>query len=139
MESQHCPCGSGKAFAECCEPYLTGRQIAPTAEALMRSRYTAYALGDQDYILRTWHPSTRPADLSEAVGASVKWLGLRIVSRTGGTAGESEGWVEFVARCKSGGRATRMHERSRFLFADGQWLYVDGEFPSARVPGGSDA
>ena len=129
---EECPCGSGMILAECCRRYLTGSRSAPTAEALMRSRYTAYVLGDEDYILRTWHGSTRPADLGDALGSTVKWLGLRIVACGGGAAGDSDGWVEFIARCKTGGRATRMHERSRFRFENGQWFYVDGQFPETK-------
>ena len=90
----------------------------------MRSRYSAYVLGLTDYLLATWHPSTRPAAL-EPWDASLKWLGLEI--RAHAQADENHGTVEFVARSKRGGRAHRLHETSRFVREDGPWLYVDGD------------
>ena len=98
----------------------------------MRSRYTAYAIAAQDYLRRTWHPSTRPADMGAAVTEAVKWLGLQIRHIRAGGATDTEGVVEFVARYKIHGRAERLHEASRFVREDGQWLYVDGELPDTR-------
>ncbi|MGD9786609.1 MAG: YchJ family protein [Sulfuricellaceae bacterium] len=118
-----CPCGSGKAFEACCGPYLAGAP-APTPEALMRSRYTAYTLGDKDYLERTWHPSTRPADLE--LEKDVKWLGLKVVEARGGEQDET-GTVRFVARFKVGGRGHRMEETSRFVREAGRWFYLDGD------------
>lgn len=91
----------------------------------MRSRYAAYVVGDAGYLLRTWHASTRPETL-ELVHAPVKWLGLSILRTEAGGARDSEGTVEFIARCKPAGRAERLHETSRFRREDGQWFYVDG-------------
>jgi SEC-C motif-containing protein len=90
----------------------------------MRSRYTAYTKGERDYLLRTWHSSTRPAELELEDG--VKWLGLKVVEAQGG-AQDSAGMVRFVARFKVGGRAQRMEEKSRFVREDGRWVYLDGE------------
>lgn len=89
----------------------------------MRSRYSAYVLGLEGYLLATWHASTRPAELNLAADRQPKWLGLDVkaATQTGDTAS-----VEFVARCKLGGRAQRMHEISRFVREDGRWYYVDG-------------
>jgi len=121
-----CPCGdANKEYTDCCARYLNGREDAATAEALMRSRYTAYTLENEDYLLATWHPSTRPDSLKLADGPHKKWLGLR-VSRHEQT-GENHSVVEFVARYKVGGRAHRLHEISRFVREGGRWFYVDGE------------
>jgi SEC-C motif-containing protein len=89
----------------------------------MRSRYSAFVLGDTAYLLRTWHPSTRPASLELEVGS--QWLGLEI--RRHAVTGEHSAEVEFVARFRVGGRAVRQHERSRFVREDGAWFYVDGD------------
>jgi SEC-C motif-containing protein len=119
-----CPCQSDKAYGECCGPWHTGLdegKHAPTPEALMRSRYAAYGLGLIDYLLATWHPSTAPGELELP---PVKWLGLEV--RHAASTGDA-GVVEFVARCRDGGRAQRMHEISRFVREDGRWYYIDGE------------
>lgn len=121
-----CPCGNG-AYAQCCAPFHEGA-AAPTAEALMRSRYSAYVLGLESYLRASWHASTRPQQVLGADHAEVKWLGLDV--RRSGPLGEHEAFVEFVARSRlGGGRAERLHEISRFLREDGRWYYVDGEFP----------
>jgi len=111
------------AFAECCGRYLEGGAPAPDAESLMRSRYSAFVLARADYLLATWHASTRPAALDFAPGA--KWLGLQVRAHRALDADHAE--VEFVARCREAGRATRLHERSRFVREAGRWLYVDGD------------
>jgi SEC-C motif-containing protein len=124
-----CPCGQrdprgrALALAACCGRYLGGESLAPDAEQLMRSRYTAYTLGLAPYLLSTWHPSTRPAELS--LDANVKWLGLEVRHHNAQDAERAE--VEFVARSRVGGRGQRLHERSRFVREAGQWLYVDGD------------
>ena len=88
----------------------------------MRSRYCAYVRGLEDYLLATWHASTRPAALDLAAGPQPKWLGLEVRARaTNGDAAT----VEFVARCRVGGRAQRLHEVSRFVREGGRWYYVD--------------
>ncbi len=117
-----CPCGQPRDYADCCGVYHGG-VAAPTAEALMRSRYSAYALGRADYILATWHASTRPPDASPEQG--LRWIGLTI-KRSEAT-GDDRAIVEFVARYKIAGRAQRLHEVSRFVREDGRWYYVDGQ------------
>lgn len=125
--SQPCPCGSGATLAQCCGIYLTGDN-APTPEALMRSRYTANALGRADYLRRTWHPSTCPAQLSLADGP--QWLALE-VRRTVEADATGSAFVEFVAHYRQGGRSGALHETSRFVWEGGQWLYLDGDIHPA--------
>lgn len=91
----------------------------------MRSRYAAYVLRLHEYLLATWHPSTRPAELDLSADPA-KWLGLEV--RRHVVADADHAGVEFVARCRIGGRGHRLHERSRFVREDGRWFYVDGEF-----------
>ena len=119
-----CPCGTALNYQHCCGRYHAGPQhlLAPTAEALMRSRYSAYARQLDDYVLATWHPTTRPtAPLPLEPG--LRWLGLQVLRH--GPIDADHAWVEFVARSKLGGRAHRHHELSRFVREGGQWLYVD--------------
>ncbi|WP_372657852.1 YchJ family protein [Hydrogenophaga sp.] len=111
------------AYAACCGRYLDHDTPAPDAESLMRSRYSAYALGRRAYLLVTWHPSTRPTDLDLAL--DVKWLGLDVREHRQIDADHAE--VAFVARSRQGGRGQRMQERSRFVREGGRWLYVDGD------------
>ncbi|OHX13086.1 hypothetical protein BI347_05830 [Chromobacterium sphagni] len=123
-----CPCG-GADLSACCGRYLApDGPPAPTAQALMRSRFSAYALGREDYLLATWHPSTRPQslDLAEEAGV-VKWIGLEVKRCEAGLHGDEAGTVEFVARYKVGGKAERLHEASRFVREDGRWYYLAGE------------
>ena len=117
-----CPCGSGEAFDRCCAPVLADVRAAPTAERLMRSRYTAFSLGDRAHLLASWHPTTRPDDLELD---DLEWLGLTIVDVVPGGPWDDEGVVEFVARYRGASRG-RIHERSRFVRERGRWLYVDG-------------
>lgn len=120
-----CPCGSGDTFGACCGPFLNGAD-APTAAQLMRSRYTAYAIGDARYVLATWHPSTRPAELD--LDPDLTWRSLHLIATERGGPFDTEGTVEFVAawRDAEGGRG-RLHEVSRFRRADRRWTYVDGD------------
>ena len=122
-----CPCG-GPSLAACCGRYLHGGMPAPDAEALMRSRYTAFVLDDREHLLATWHPRTRPARV-DPPEPGLKWLGLEV--RAHCLVGDGEATVEFVARSKLGGRAHRSHELSRFVCERGHWRYVNGEFPDA--------
>jgi SEC-C motif-containing protein len=92
----------------------------------MRSRYSAYVLAREDYLLRTWHGTTRPAQLDLQNAAPVKWLGLKILRTEAGGANDRTAVVEFVARYQVNGRAGRLHEASRFVREAGQWFYVDG-------------
>ena len=120
---QPCPCG-GADLDRCCGPLLAGEQHAQSAERLMRSRYSAYALGDARYLLDTWHASARPAtlDLSQS---QQKWIGLEIRAARQLDATHAE--VEFVARYRIGGRAHRLHETSRFERLADRWYYLAGD------------
>lgn len=124
-----CPCGrtdaKGRAvpYAACCGRYLDGGAAVPDAEQLMRSRYTAFVRGRTDWLQATWHPSTRPASLEVEPG--LKWLGLAV--RDHRVTGPDTAEVEFVARSRLAGRASRLHERSRFVREGGRWWYVDGD------------
>jgi SEC-C motif-containing protein len=120
-----CPCGSGRPYAACCGPLHAGGGLAATAEALMRSRYSAYVLQLSDYLLASWHPSTRPARLDLAEDAGSKWLGLDIKRHQ--PVDVQHATVEFVARYRIAGRGHRLHETSRFVREDGRWFYVDGD------------
>jgi SEC-C motif-containing protein len=106
--------------------------VAPDAEALMRSRYSAYVGGNADYLLATWHPTTRPAPLDLGGEPPVRWLGLQVRRHT--VTGADTAVVEFVARYRIGNRAQRLHETSRFVREGGRWYYLDGEFPDREGP-----
>jgi SEC-C motif domain protein len=123
--STACPCGSNKPYTECCARYLDDDKTPATAEALMRSRYTAYTLLREEYLLSTWHASTRPRQLNLSEEPSSKWLGLEVKRHQQQDAEHAT--VEFVARYKVGGRAHRLHELSRFVRVDGRWFYLDGD------------
>jgi SEC-C motif-containing protein len=120
-----CPCGLPRDYEDCCGRYTSGSIPAPTAEALMRSRYTAYTLHLEPYLLATWHPSTRPATLDLNTEPQPKWLGLQVKRHQ--QTGDSHAEVEFIARYKIGGRAHRLHETSRFVHEEGRWYYLDGD------------
>jgi SEC-C motif-containing protein len=115
-----CPCGSGATYDACCAPVVRNERPADTAEELMRSRYTAYVLGDVDHLFRSWHPATRPDELAEL--PAIDWRGLDIVEVVDGGPADDEGVVEFLAHHAGG----TMHERSRFVRRAGRWVYVDG-------------
>ena len=119
-----CECGL-KAADVCCRAIHSGSRPALTAEELMRSRYTAYCIKNEPYLLATWHPSKCPETLNLAADQSTKWLGLDVRKHL--TKGD-EATVEFVARFKEGGGpAFRLHEASRFVREKGNWYYVDGD------------
>jgi len=113
-----CPCGSGAAYADCCGRLHRQLALAETPQELMRSRYAAYVVGDLDHIFRTWHPRTRPDDLSP--DPTLTWTGLEILAAEGDE-------VEFVASYERAGVPGRRHERSRFERRRGKWVYVDGD------------
>lgn len=121
-----CPCGSTKSYEICCAPYHSGEAFPATAEKLMRSRYSAYVTKNVDYLLATWHESSRPKQL-DLDREPRKWLGLKIVATEAGSVDDFEGTVEFVARYSVNGRAVRMCEKSRFERIGGRWIYIDGE------------
>ena len=121
---RRCPCGSGLSYAECCGRLHDGTAVAATAEQLMRSRYSAFAVGDAGYLLATWHPATRPRRLDLDPG--VRWTGLEVLAATGGGLLMTTGTVEFRAHWAAGGERGAQHENSRFTREDGAWRYVDG-------------
>jgi SEC-C motif domain protein len=124
--SQPCPCGAGPSYADCCGRWHAGplELQAPTAEALMRSRYSAYVLGLQGYLQDTWHPRTRPP-VNAVEPPGLRWLGLEVKGST--CVDDTNATVTFVARSKLGGRAIRLVETSRFERLEGRWFYVDGD------------
>ncbi|MDD7939506.1 YchJ family metal-binding protein [Actinomycetospora lutea] len=125
MPPRPCPCGLPEPFDACCGRYLgESGATAPTAEALMRSRYTAFARGDVDHLLRTWHPATRPATLT--LDPSIRWTRLEVLDRVGGGLLDTDGIVEFRAHHCEGPQTGVLHERSRFVREGGRWLYRDG-------------
>ena len=139
MPPATCPCG-GPAFATCCGPYLSGAAIPPTAEALMRSRYTAYTQRNEAYLRATWHPSTLPAEPIVSDDEKLQWLGLEVKSalrlrqrKANLPESPDADTVEFVARYRVSGRGHRLHEVSRFVRehsgGEARWYYLDGSFP----------
>ncbi|MEU0027592.1 YchJ family metal-binding protein [Streptomyces sp. NPDC006335] len=117
-----CTCGLQETYDNCCGRFHRGEAAAPTAEALMRSRYSAFVKLERDYLLRTWHPRTRPGVLD--LDAGMRWTGLEILDTADGSAFHATGTVTFRASFKGG----TLHERSRFERVGGAWVYVDGEF-----------
>lgn len=115
-----CPCGGGR-YADCCAPYLRREAWPPTAETLMRSRYTAFALTDAEYLLRTWHPRTRPEPLELD---DREWTGLDIVDRVDGGPDDMMGIVGFVAHFHLDGRGGALTERSAFVRRGARWVYL---------------
>ncbi len=122
-----CVCGVGKSTEACCLPLINGQLEAQTPEQLMRSRYSAYVMGNVGYLMQSWHPGTRPQSIE--LDSRLSWTGLKLLSRhkKRDKAGSKEAYVEFIAGFVSQGDAGQMHERSRFLFEQGRWFYVDGE------------
>src|SRR3982751_322508 len=118
----NCPWGSGLAGDECCGRFLRGPDQAPTAEALMRSRYTAYVRRDGAYLRRTWHPDTRPARIE--FDPTLRWDSLEVLARTGGGLFDRAGTVPFAAHYTRGGPPAVPRETSRFVPPDGAWVYL---------------
>src|SRR3990167_9197320 len=117
-----CPCSPEHDYVSCCGRYHAG-EPAPSAEALMRSRYSAYALELRDYVHATWHASTRPERVSLVDELPRKWLGLQICHA--GNSDADHATVEFIDKVKVNGRAFRLHETSRFIREQDRWFYVD--------------
>ncbi len=123
MAPRRCPCGTGLTYDECCGPLHAGTRAAATAEQLMRSRYSAFVVGDPAYLLATWHSRTRPPSLE--LDPDVRWLGLDVIAADGGGLLAAEGTVEFSATRIADGQRGAQHEVSRFLREDGAWRYLD--------------
>ncbi len=125
-----CPCGSGAPLAQCCAPLLDGFARATTAEQLMRSRFTAYALAQVDYLMETHAARTRPPREDVAGSADdATFTELQILETTEGRPDDTRGTVTFMAHFTAGGKTSAMLERSRFEKVRGQWFYVDGDLP----------
>jgi SEC-C motif domain protein len=123
-----CYCGREGLYENCCGFFHSGADTATTAEQLMRSRYSAYVLALEDYLLATWHEATRPTSLDFSDATKTKWFGLEVKRHLMIDANHAQ--VEFVARYKVGGLpAVRLHEISDFVFENGRWFYVAGVFP----------
>lgn len=124
-----CYCGSGAEFSACCEPYLTGTTKAPTAEKLMRSRYSAYASGNIDYVYETMTPAAREGfdhNAAKEWSAKSKWLGIEIIESEDGAEKDDFGIVEFIARYTSEDTELEHHEVAEFKKIDGSWFFVEG-------------
>jgi len=125
MIKQRCPCHSGQPYEACCQPLHLGLP-APTAERLMRSRYSAYALKNKDYLQSSWHASTRPDNLTEENLQGIKWLSLEIIDTKSQDAHNAT--VTYKAKFRTLGKKTQtLHEKSHFLLENGFWFYVNGE------------
>ena len=145
----NCPCGTDALYDQCCGPYHEGTDKAPTAETLMRSRYSAFVVHNADYVVATNHASTRDdVDLEDIKiwSEGVEWTGLQVLKAEGD---ERTGTVEFVASYVDGGKTVEHHELSDFVCDDGVWFYVDGKMmpkvrktkkvgPNAMCPCGSE-
>ena len=130
MSDAPCPCGSGRPYDGCCGPLHDGVLRADTAERLMRSRYAAYARGRLDYVFRTWHPQTRPDDLTPVPG--LVWTGLTVLAVEAGGPDDAEGLVEFEAAYRTPDGPGALRERSRFVRRRaGRWVYLG---PADDVP-----
>lgn len=132
-----CPCGSGRDLDQCCGPIVSGAAPAPTAEALMRSRYTAFTMGLVDHIERSHAPEAR-ADFNrpeaENWASESRWDGLEVRAVEAGGEGDQTGVVEFVARYRRAGHPFVHHERATFRREEGAWVYVDGELNPKAPP-----
>ncbi len=132
----NCPCGSGSAYADCCEPINTAARPAPTAEALMRARYSAYTSAAVDFLTESLHPDHREEydpDGARDWAENSEWHGLEILAAEGGGEGDDEGTVEFAATYTYGGEFQRYHEVAHFRRDDGRWYFTEGA-PGVRKP-----
>ncbi|MDH5611480.1 MAG: YchJ family metal-binding protein [Gammaproteobacteria bacterium] len=125
--NEDCPCGSKINFSQCCEKYLTDKIKAETAEQLMRSRYSAYVTENESYLKNTWHEDTRPEKID--FDPEIKWIRLNIKNTEQGGVNDKQGIIEFIATYKINGRAHQLHETSRFTRNQGDWIYLEGDYP----------
>jgi SEC-C motif-containing protein len=127
-----CPCGRSEPIDDCCGRFIAGRAAPESAEQLMRSRYAAFATHQIDYLITSHHPDTLREVKREDVerfSMGVTWLGLEILSTEEGQAGDDQGWVEFIARYREGGKEQIHHERSLFRRHQGRWHFHSAEYP----------
>ncbi len=128
MPSTPCPCGSLQAYKHCCQPYHLNKSFAPTAKALMQSRYSAFVRQDADYLYRTWAKETRPTKAELARFAPLTWTGLQILAVQAGDTEDDSGSVTFIASfIDAQGQAGALQEVSQFRREKGRWVYVSGE------------
>ncbi|MDA0772830.1 MAG: YchJ family protein [Cyanobacteria bacterium] len=120
-----CPCGTKLEYQDCCELYHNGLTKPETAEQLMRSRYSAFAKKNEQYVLDTWHISKRSNEINLKKDLTW-WLGLEILNTSLGQAGDTTGEVEFIASYRLRKKEYKLHERSSFVKEGEQWFYVDG-------------
>ncbi len=132
-----CPCSQNNQhnhnnqqvlFSQCCARFIVDAALPQNAVELMRSRYSAYVLGVEDYLQSTWHPSTRPASPIIDQQETIKWIKLVVLQHQQSDNNDNAS-VEFIAHYKIQGRAHKLHEISRFVREDGRWFYLNGTFP----------
>jgi SEC-C motif-containing protein len=127
MRTIDCPCGSGKQIQDCCGKWIVGKKKVPTAEALMRSRYTAYVLEDVNYLVETTLPASRNKNTAQEISSwmkQVQWQRLHVLNVEAGEKSDSEGTVEFIAEFIGPDGTDRHHEVSQFEKVRGTWFYV---------------
>lgn len=130
QKNEHCPCGSEKSYQDCCGSYHDGMDIPKSAEALMRSRYTAFALKNLDYIIHTMAGKASKGFVrgdAENSQSFTKWLGLDVIKSFEDPQNPDHAWVEFRALFNAQGKVSVMHEFSEFVRVDGRWFYIDGK------------
>lgn len=130
MEQGICPCGTGRLYQDCCGPVISGERKASSAMELMRSRYTAYAMADVDYIVNSTHPDQRDSNDKEAIkqwAEKSEWLGFEVKGSEKGGEGDDTGSVEFVASYTDRGVKMQHHEMAEFRRLDGDWYFYDGK------------
>ena len=126
-----CPCGQDTTLDKCCAPIIEDQSRAKTAEQLMRSRYTAFTLANEDYLMESWAPETRPKEI-DVYNDAIQWIGLNIEESKKGGIDDEDGSVTFTANFLSAGKLCHLHEKSRFVKRDGIWYYLDGKTGSER-------
>lgn len=138
--AQNCPCGSRKKYQYCCEKYLLGKALPETAEQLMKSRYAAFCQGNIEYLIATLHPNKRTErdrqELTKTIN-NITWLNLTIIETNQGHKNDKVGFVEFVAAFKTT-EIRQLHERSKFIKANGKWFYVEGDILPDFIPNSND-
>lgn len=123
---KNCPCASGKLFDKCCGEVIKDHRLTLSAERLMRSRYVAYVIKAENYLLATWHPSTRPKKI-DFEAQPVRWLGLEIHTTDLGEDTDSKGSVDFTAAYYENGQVCKLREKSHFVKEDSFWYYLNGK------------
>jgi len=125
-DSENCPCGNSIPYEKCCGIFIDGTKIPETAEELMRSRYSAYSLQNDKYLLETWHPKTRPKN-NPSDDDNTTWTGLEILRTEEGLKNDTNGIVEFIATCDVKVTTSHIHETSQFVHENDRWYYIDGK------------